>query len=107
MDNLPAAVADAYALLRADLYRHLDEAEFLAARYAGWSEHDIEAARALIPDLVQVIRGLLGEHVPDRAGVCRVCAVTWPCTVVATIRDLLKDPDRQFVALLGRASPAP
>jgi hypothetical protein len=107
MDSLPASVADAYALLRTDLYRHLDDAEFLAAKHEAWSERDTDAARALIPDLLQVIRGLLAEHGPDRAGVCRVCAVNWPCPVVSTIRDLLKDPDRQFVALLVRPSDSP
>jgi hypothetical protein len=107
MDTLSAAVADAYALLRADLYRHLDDAEFLAAKHDGWSERDTEAARALIPDLVQVIRELLAEHAPDRAGVCHVCAFCWPCPVVATIRDLLKDPDRQFVTLLVRPPDSP
>ncbi len=100
MSTLPAAVADAFHLLRQDLYGHLDEAEYLATKTSGWSTNDVDTARALIPDLVLVIRGLLGEHAVDRAGLCEICAAAWPCPVVGTIRDLLKDPDRQFVALV-------
>ena len=107
VSTLPPAVADAFQLLRQDLYGHLDEAEYLATKTTGWSTHDVEVARALIPDLVLVIRGLLGEHGVDRAGLCQTCAAAWPCPVVSTVRDLLKDPDRQFVALFDRIHHVP
>ncbi len=107
VSTLPSAIADAFQLLRRDLYGHLDEAEYLAMKTSDWSTHDVEVARALIPDLVLVIRGLLGEHGVDRAGLCQTCAAAWPCPVVRTVRDLLKDPDRQFVALFDRIHDTP
>jgi hypothetical protein len=103
MDTISPAVTDAFRLLRIDLYAHLDEAEFLATKFDEWSEQDVDTARELIPDLVVVIRGLIGEHESDRHGECRICASAWPCPVVTKIHALVKDPDSQFVALLRRA----
>jgi len=102
MNTISPAVADAFHLLRTDLYDHLDEAEYLAEKSQEWSEQDRETARALIPDLVVVIRGLLLEHGAHPSGVCRICASAWPCPVVTTIHELVKDPDRQFVTLVER-----
>ena len=58
--------------------------------------------RDLIPDLVVVIRGLLIEHEGTSVGDCRTCHAAWPCPVVTTIYALVKDPDREFVAILNR-----
>jgi hypothetical protein len=40
MNALSPILADAYHLLQQDLYRHLDDAEFLAAKYDEWNEDD-------------------------------------------------------------------
>lgn len=105
MGMISPAVADAFRLLRTDLYSHLDEAEFLASKLQEWSPADIERARQLIPDLLVVIRGLLGEHEVDPSGVCRICASAWPCPVVTTIHELVTDPDRLFVTLSAASHP--
>ncbi|HWR47030.1 MAG TPA: hypothetical protein VN327_05355 [Pseudonocardiaceae bacterium] len=103
MDTLAPAVADAFGLLQMNLYRHLDEAEFLARKCRDWTEEDVETARELIPDLVIVIRGLLFDHQVRRGGGnCRTCASAWPCPVVTLVHGLIKDPDRQFIALVSR-----
>lgn len=79
MGTISPTVADAFRLLHTDLYGHLDEAEFLAMKVESWREADVEVARALIPDLVTVLRGLLGEHEAAASGVCEICASAWPC----------------------------
>ncbi|HEU0090299.1 MAG TPA: hypothetical protein VFQ77_22025 [Pseudonocardiaceae bacterium] len=104
MDTITPLVADAFELLQMDLYRHLDEAELLGHKCQEWVEEDIETARKLIPDLVIVIRGLLLEHQVQPGGACRSCASAWPCPVVTTIHGLIKDPQRQFVALVRRVN---
>ncbi len=104
MDTVSPVLADAFRLLCSDLYSHLDEAEFLANKAHEWSWDDVDTARKLIPDLVIVIRGLLIEHEAQPSGDCRVCAVAWPCAVLTTIHRLVKDPDREFVALVRRAN---
>ena len=103
MDTISPALADAFSLLRDDLYRHLDEAECLG-QCSSCSEADEDAAHKLIGDLVVVIRGLLVEHQEQAGGRCRVCPSTWPCPVVRTIHGLVKDPRRQFAALLRWAN---
>jgi len=52
---------------------------------------------------VLVIRRLLGEHKLQPSVDCRTCTSAWPCPVVTTIHAILKDPQRQFVALVLRA----
>ncbi|MGH3937005.1 MAG: hypothetical protein ACRDS1_18815 [Pseudonocardiaceae bacterium] len=96
-------IADALGLLSHDLYLHLDEADSLATQNAEWSPDDMTRARELICDLVIVIRGLLIEHERQTCGDCRICAAAWPCPVVMTIHAFVKDPHRQFVALVMRA----
>ena len=103
MSTLSPALADAGHLLHEDLYDHLHEAEYLAEQDDEWSADDKEAARRLIGDLVRVIRGLLIEHRPRSSGDCRICTSAWPCPVVTTIHAVVKDPQRQFVALVLRA----
>jgi hypothetical protein len=97
------ALADACDLLREDLRAHLEEAGYLATQEAEWSADDSARARELIDDLVFVLRGLLVEHERRDSGACWTCAVAWPCPVVTTIHAVIKDPERQFFALLQRA----
>jgi hypothetical protein len=103
MDTISPVVVDAFHLLCSDLYEHLDKAESLANKAKGWYREDADTARKLIPDLVLVIRGLLYEHRVTPGGDCRTCSSAWPCPVVTTIHGLVKDPDREFVALVNRA----
>jgi hypothetical protein len=97
------ALADAGHLLHDDLYVHLHEAECLAEQDNEWSADDRDTARKLIGDLVLVIRGLLIEHRSQSSGDCRICTSAWPCPVVTTIHATVKDPQRQFVALVLQA----
>ncbi|MGH3687500.1 MAG: hypothetical protein ACRDRU_25690 [Pseudonocardiaceae bacterium] len=94
--------ADAFRLLLADLHDHLCEAECLASLPGRWSDEDIDSVRKLIPDLLLMIRGLLIEHKMTPNGTCRTCPSAWPCPVVTTIHALVKDPDREFTAILHR-----
>jgi hypothetical protein len=103
MATLSPALADAFDLLHMNLYRHLDEAEFLARKCREWTGEDIDTARELIPDLVCIIRGLLFDHQVRPDGNCRICTSAWPCPVVALIHGLIKDPQRQFIALINQA----
>jgi len=104
MDTSSPVVANAIALLRRDLYAHLDEVEFLAMKYTSWSEVDADTARAAIPDLIAVIRGVLVLHEKEGdEGTCHTCGETWPCQALHTIHRLVKDPDREFVKILDRA----
>lgn len=104
MDTISPVLADAFRLLHSDLYGHLDEAEFLALKCCEWSQQDVDTARTLIPDLVVVIRGILFEHEAQPSGDCRICSSAWPCPVVTRIHALVKDPNREFVALVRRAN---
>jgi len=106
MDTISPAVADAYDMLQTDLYFHLDEAECVAGIGHPWSDQDLDTACKLIIDLVFVVRGLLRQHQLQPSGDCPICASLWPCPVVTEIHSLLKDPDRQFVALVDRARDA-
>ncbi|MGH3965934.1 MAG: hypothetical protein ACRDRY_22225 [Pseudonocardiaceae bacterium] len=99
-------IADALGLLSHDLYLHLDEADSLGTQNADWTPDDMARARELICDLVIVIRGLLIEHERQTSGDCRICTSAWPCPVATTIHAFLKDPHRQFVALVLRARDA-
>ncbi len=94
---------DAGHRLHDDLYVHLHEADYLAEQDDEWSADDTESARKLIGDLVLVIRGLLIEHRPQSSGDCQTCPSAWPCPVVTTIHAFVKDPQRQFAALVLRA----
>jgi hypothetical protein len=100
MDTLSSTLKTAFTLLRFDLYEHLDEADRLAGECREWTEQDHETAGKLIEDLVVVIRGMLGAHKETAAVTCRACGTAWPCEVVRTVHDLVKDPETQFVKLV-------
>jgi hypothetical protein len=106
MDTLTPAVADAFALLRQDLCRRLDEAESSSLSFWDWDQEEIDAAREVIPHLVMVLRGLLLDHRMRPGGECRTCSSAWPCPVVAVMHSLLKDPEGQFAALARRVHEA-
>jgi len=104
MDTISPVHADAFRLLLLDLYTHLCEAEDLASKTGEWSGEDIDSVRKLIPDLLVMIRGLLVEHEVTPSGHCRTCLSAWPCPVMRTIHALVKDPDREFAAIVYRAN---
>ena len=104
MDTISPLHADAFHLLLRDLYDHLCEAECLASKPGEWSGEDIGSVRKLILDLLVMIRGLLVEHEVMPSGNCRTCPSAWPCPVVTTIHALVKDPDREFAAIIYRAN---
>lgn len=104
MQKLSAAAADAFLLLRKDLYEYLDSAEALAMRYDEWIGDDVKQARALIPDLVTIIRGILVVHEETSTGRCLGCGQDeWPCQTVRAVHRLIKDPDNCFTTLLDHA----
>jgi len=103
LGTLSPAVAAAFRRLRDDLCRHLDEAECLVDQDDEWSRGDVATARKLINGLVVVLRGLLTEHTLQHSGDCRTCVVAWPCPVFTTVHVLMKDPQRQFPALVFRS----
>jgi hypothetical protein len=96
-------VARAFALLRNELYQHLEEAECLAEYDREWSEDDEDAARKVINDLATVIRGMVADHRERESGACASCGYVCPCPTVVTIYGLVTDPERQFAALVRRA----
>lgn len=103
MGTLSPATADAFKLLRADLYFPLDQAELLACSLDQWSDQETKITRELITDLVQVTRQLLRKHKPKNSGECEACLFTWPCGVLETIHTVVADPERQLAALAQRA----
>lgn len=61
------------------------------------------------PGVIPVCWPLAGQRVSPEprevmaeSGGCRTCPSAWPCPVVTTIHGLVKDPQRQFVALVTR-----
>lgn len=102
MTKLSPAVTDAFRLLRYDLFRHLDEAEFLGAKTAEWTDEDADSARLLIPDLVEVIRGTVALHNNHQDVDCRGCGQQWPCGTFETLHALVKRPDTEVVKLLSQ-----
>jgi hypothetical protein len=99
MTTIPTALANAYGLLRQDLYGHLDNAEYVVTKVTDWNERDAKTARRLIPDLVDVIRAALLQHDAGWYGRCRVCHATWPCATVQSIHQIVKDPAREIAKL--------
>lgn len=71
-------MTDAYELLRYDLYEHLDEAAAL-------------------------MRKLVTEHKDDANEQCGNCGAAWPCSVVRTVHEAVKDPKGEFVKLVDQA----
>lgn len=94
------ATTMAYALLRQHLYRHIDEAEFLATMAAGWSADDVETARELIPDLTDAIRHVVSLHAVDDAGICSACCECWPCASFTVVHEVVTDPERRIAGML-------
>lgn len=86
--------------MRQDLYLHLDTAEAVATSRSGWSEEDIVTARAVIEDLVTVIRGVVALHDTPDGTRCRTCDMVWPCQALETLHSLMKSPDREFVRIV-------
>lgn len=93
-----SALSEAHRLLRNDLYMHLEEAEYLA-EYEGWTMKQQRTARAVIPNLVTVIRGIVVMH-DSRGDRCPTCETPWPCVNFETIHRLVKHPDAEFVKLV-------
>jgi hypothetical protein len=104
METTPPALADAYRLLRHDLYGYLDEAEFLATKLGEWNQEDVNSARDLVPDLTAIVRGILLDHKETAVGTCPTCNTRWPCSAVCTIHRLVKDPAREFVKIAQRSA---
>jgi hypothetical protein len=100
MPLISPAMAEAFRLLRTELYAHLDGAEFLAMKYEAWDHEDTESARKVIADLVAVLRSLLAEHEETTSARCRFCQHLWPCPSVQLLDQALRDPDREFVQLV-------
>jgi hypothetical protein len=103
MDAMTPALADAFRLLRQDIYGYLDEAEFLSTKLTEWTPEDARTARRLVPDLVTIVRGILLDHKETAVGTCVTCNTCWPCSAVNTIHGLVKDPDHEFVKIAQRA----
>jgi hypothetical protein len=103
VEALQPAVADAFRLLRQDIYSYLDEAEFLATKLGEWTGDDAHSARCLVPDLTSIVRGILLDHKETSTGVCPTCNSRWPCSTVSTIHRLVKDPTHEFVKIAQRA----
>jgi hypothetical protein len=93
-----SALSEAHRLLRNDLYMHLEEAEYLA-EYDTWSTKQQRSARAVIPNLVTVIRGMVVLH-DGPSGRCPTCGTAWPCQNFEAIHRLVKNPDGEFVKLV-------
>ena len=99
MTTLPYALAEACQLLRQDMHRTLDEAEYLAMKTEPWDHDDAQTASEVIPDLIDAVRAVLREHDANLQGRCRICHGTWPCRTAQVIHEILKDPERSLSAL--------
>jgi len=95
-NNTELALGNALDLLRRSLRDRLEHAEFLATCWEGWSEMEAEAARGIIEDLVQIVRGFLRDHKPTPERKCARCESPWPCQVVAVIHEVMTDPERRL-----------
>ena len=104
MDRAAPVLAEAYHLLRQELYGYLDEAEFLATDLADWTPEQIRSARTLISDLTGLVRAILLDHKETATGICPTCNSRWPCVTVCTIHRLIKDPINEFVKIAQRSA---
>jgi hypothetical protein len=102
MTSVGAVRAEAFDLLRQDLYAYLDESESLVENLETSGNEVIASAGKLIPDLTTVIRGVLADHKNDEAGKCHACQAEWPCQSVRTIHALVTDPEREFLNIVER-----
>jgi hypothetical protein len=93
-----AVIAEAFSLVRQDLYLHLEEVEDFADE-EDWTEEQLEWAHELLGELCAVLREVLFVHRPED-GVCQACGHQWPCSVVVLIHAEVKSPQRHFVRLL-------
>lgn len=103
MKSAEAIRAEAFDLLRQDLYTYLDESECPVESLEVGEREAVRSACKLIPDLTTVIRGVLGDHKNDEAGKCHTCVAEWPRQSVRTIYALVKDPEREFLNIVERA----
>lgn len=106
MKKLSPVVDAAFRMLRQDLYRYLDDAEVLATGLWPWNDIETESARALIGDLITVIRGVTALHNTPDGDRCRTCDALWPCLVIETIHRLVKAPETEFARIRDRLNPA-
>ncbi|HWE91053.1 MAG TPA: hypothetical protein VG317_16460 [Pseudonocardiaceae bacterium] len=103
MDIMTPALADAFLLLRQDLYGYLDESEYLVDGLERRNAESIESACRLIPELTTVIRGVIAEHEQDDSARCAICSHAWPCPTVRTVHALVKAPESEFRNIVERA----
>jgi hypothetical protein len=101
MSTISPAHARAFWLLRNEIYAQLDEAEFLGLGFRESGIEDPEAVGKLICDLATVIRIVVGKHAEDAEGCCGFCNSSWPCPSVGSIHDAMRDPESEFVKLVG------
>lgn len=99
MSTVRTAQTAANRLLRDHLYEYLDEAELHARDADEWRAADIDRARTLIPDLVEVIRTTLAAHRDSDVGECLLCQRCWPCPTVETMHAALTDTRRHFTLM--------
>lgn len=99
----PPLLAEAYRLLRMDLNERLDAVDFLAEQNGDWDDGDIALARAVIPDLVNLVWTILHQHGYGPDGSCTQCGDRWPCQVVQTVHADLHDPQHHFLRLRDHA----
>jgi hypothetical protein len=104
VDTLSPALADAYQLLRQDIYGYLDEADELSLRDRQWGAEEEKSARDLISNLTLLVRAVLADHRESTVGVCRNCNSRWPCLTVRSIHGLVKDPEGEFIKIARRNS---
>jgi hypothetical protein len=93
-----SVLIEAHRLLLDDLYTHLEEAEYLGD-YSHWSVELQDSVRAVLPNLVTVIRGIVVMHDGGPTGTCPTCQAAWPCKSFEMVHRLIKDPDGEFVKL--------
>lgn len=105
MNIISPATKEAYGLLRNEIYVHLEGAEYLAQEFR-WDAREQDMARKVIPDLVTIIRGMMIQHEATENGKCRICRLSWPCSITETIHALVTDPDRTFCEILDSARDA-
>ncbi|GAB3468574.1 hypothetical protein [Actinophytocola sediminis] len=103
MTAISPVLDQAYCLLRTDIYRQLDEIEYLV-QFDDWNDEQHELVRKVIPDLTTVIRGLIAEHESSTLGQCKKCGTTWPCMMTESIYALVKDPVRVFYRIVNHVN---
>lgn len=99
MTQASPLLSAAFKLLRQDIYEHLDSVEYVAQDPDIWFKNPDDVLD-VIPELIYALRAIMRIHSETPTGACGGCEHAWPCPVIGTIHEVVKEPKHQFVKIV-------